>query len=173
MAFISNVVAMKAAAVAALLVMAAVSPAARAQGGAPSVPAGPLDIAQLGAKGDGKSDSTPMLLKAWKNACDATGVQKIVIPPGNYLTGGMELQVLHHHPPRRQPARHRRPQRVQEELDRDRERREPVHQRPRHHRRAGRPGVEQERLPAFLQLQGPPECTYGLLLQLLLSKMMR
>jgi galacturan 1,4-alpha-galacturonidase len=90
MAFISNV-AMKAAAVAALLVMAAVSPAARAQGGAPSVPAGPLDIAQLGAKGDGKSDSTPMLLKAWKNACDATGVQKIVIPPGNYLTGGLEL----------------------------------------------------------------------------------
>ncbi|XP_066321403.1 exopolygalacturonase-like [Miscanthus floridulus] len=91
MAFISNV-AMKAAAVAAL-VMAAVSPAARAQaaGGAPSVPAGPLDIAQLGAKGDGKSDSTPMLLKAWKNACDATGVQKIVIPPGNYLTGGLEL----------------------------------------------------------------------------------
>ena len=91
MAFISNVMAMKAAAVAALLVMAAVSPAARAQGGAPSVPAGPLDIAQLGAKGDGKSDSTPMLLKAWKNACDATGVQKIVIPPGNYLTGGLEL----------------------------------------------------------------------------------
>ncbi|XP_066377237.1 exopolygalacturonase-like [Miscanthus floridulus] len=32
-----------------------------------------------------------MLLKAWKNACDATGVQKIVIPPGNYLTGGLEL----------------------------------------------------------------------------------
>ncbi|AQK69593.1 Pectin lyase-like superfamily protein [Zea mays] len=96
MAFISNI-AVKAAAVAALLLVAAVSPAARAAavavaGGAPSVPAGPLDIAQLGAKGDGKSDSTPMILKAWKNACEATGVQKIVIPPGNYLTGGLELK---------------------------------------------------------------------------------
>ncbi|AQK60040.1 hypothetical protein ZEAMMB73_Zm00001d053662 [Zea mays] len=89
MAFISSA-AMKAA-VAALLVFAAVSPAARAVaaeaeakakavGGAPSVPAGSLDIAQLGAKGDGKSDSTPMVLKAWKHACEATGQQKIVIP---------------------------------------------------------------------------------------------
>ncbi|AQK60041.1 hypothetical protein ZEAMMB73_Zm00001d053662 [Zea mays] len=63
MAFISSA-AMKAA-VAALLVFAAVSPAARAVaaeaeakakavGGAPSVPAGSLDIAQLGAKGDSK-----------------------------------------------------------------------------------------------------------------------
>ncbi|AQK60056.1 hypothetical protein ZEAMMB73_Zm00001d053662 [Zea mays] len=73
MAFISSA-AMKAA-VAALLVFAAVSPAARAVaaavGGAPSVPAGSLDIAQLGAKGDGKSDSTPMVLKAWKHACEA------------------------------------------------------------------------------------------------------
>ncbi|AQK60049.1 hypothetical protein ZEAMMB73_Zm00001d053662 [Zea mays] len=88
MAFISSA-AMKAA-VAALLVFAAVSPAARAVaaeaeakakavGGAPSVPAGSLDIAQLGAKGDGKSDSTPMVLKAWKHACEATGQQKIII----------------------------------------------------------------------------------------------
>lgn len=101
MAFISSA-AMKAA-VAALLVFAAVSPAARAAaeveaeakakavGGAPSVPAGSLDIAQLGAKGDGKSDSTPMVLKAWKHACEATGQQKIVIPKGNYLTGALDL----------------------------------------------------------------------------------
>ncbi|AQK60031.1 hypothetical protein ZEAMMB73_Zm00001d053662 [Zea mays] len=93
MAFISSA-AMKAA-VAALLVFAAVSPAARAVaaavGGAPSVPAGSLDIAQLGAKGDGKSDSTPMVLKAWKHACEATGQQKIVIPKGNYLTGALDL----------------------------------------------------------------------------------
>lgn len=104
MAFTSNNVAMKAAAVAALLVLATVSPAARAgkhaapeaeaaaAGGAQSQPAGPLDLAQLGAKGDGKSDCTPMLLKAWKHACEASGVQKIVIPPGNYLTGGVELK---------------------------------------------------------------------------------
>ncbi|AQK60039.1 hypothetical protein ZEAMMB73_Zm00001d053662, partial [Zea mays] len=78
------------------------------------------------------------------------------LPDGRAGPGG-PLQVLHHHPPRRQPARHRRPQRVQEELDRDPERRQPVHQRPRHHRRAGSPGVEQERVPAFLQLQNPPQ----------------
>jgi galacturan 1,4-alpha-galacturonidase len=61
-------------------------------GGAPSVPAGPLDIVHLGAKGDGKSDSTPAILKAWKNACDATGTQKIIIPAGIYLTGALELK---------------------------------------------------------------------------------
>ncbi|OEL20584.1 Exopolygalacturonase [Dichanthelium oligosanthes] len=80
--------------VAALLVAAASSPAragAPVAGGAPSVPAGPLDIVHLGAKGDGKSDSTQAILKAWKNACDATGTQKIIIPAGNYLTGAMEL----------------------------------------------------------------------------------
>nr|TKW37455.1 hypothetical protein SEVIR_1G048800v2 [Setaria viridis] len=63
-----------------------------ADGGAPSVPAGPLDIVHLGAKGDGKSDSTQAILKAWKNACDATGTHKIVIPAGNYLTGALELK---------------------------------------------------------------------------------
>jgi len=61
-------------------------------GGPPSVPAGPLDIVQLGAKGDGKTDSTQAILKAWKNACDATGTQKIVVPAGNYLTGAIELK---------------------------------------------------------------------------------
>lgn len=63
-----------------------------AAGAAPSVPAGPLDIAQLGAKGDGTSDSTAFVLQAWKNACNATGTQKIVIPPGNYLTGALNLK---------------------------------------------------------------------------------
>lgn len=81
--------------VAALLAVVAVSPARAgapaAAGGAPSMPAGPLDIVHLGAKGDGKSDSTQMILKAWKNACGATGTQKIVIPAGNYLTGALEL----------------------------------------------------------------------------------
>ncbi|KAF0935365.1 hypothetical protein E2562_032056 [Oryza meyeriana var. granulata] len=57
----------------------------------PSTPEGPLDIAQLGAKGDGKSDSTKFILQAWKYACKATGTQKIVIPPGNYLTGALLL----------------------------------------------------------------------------------
>lgn len=64
---------------------------AAAAGGSPSMPAGSLDIVQLGAKGDGKSDSTQAILKAWKNACDATGVQKILIPAGNYLTGALDL----------------------------------------------------------------------------------
>ncbi|XP_062221249.1 exopolygalacturonase-like [Phragmites australis] len=66
------------------------TPAAAASG-APSVPAGPLDITKLGAKGDGKTDSTKAILQAWKNACSATGTQKIVIPKGNYLTGALDL----------------------------------------------------------------------------------
>lgn len=77
-----------AAAVAVLL--AATSPAF-ANPAAPSVPAGPLDITKLGARGDGKSDSTQAIMQAWKHACAATGTQKIVIPPGNYLTGNLEL----------------------------------------------------------------------------------
>ncbi|KAF7084121.1 hypothetical protein CFC21_087805 [Triticum aestivum] len=60
-------------------------------GGAPSLPAGPLDIVMLGAKGDGKTDATQAVMKAWKNACGATGTQKIVIPPGNFLVGALEL----------------------------------------------------------------------------------
>ncbi|KAF8691405.1 hypothetical protein HU200_040542 [Digitaria exilis] len=67
------------------------SPVPAAAGGSPSVPAGPLDIVQLGAKGDGKSDATQAILKAWKNACDSTGTQKITIPAGNFLTGALEL----------------------------------------------------------------------------------
>ncbi|TVU32934.1 hypothetical protein EJB05_24699, partial [Eragrostis curvula] len=75
-------------AAAALLLVAASSPASA---GAPAIPAGPLDITKLGARGDGKSDSTPAIMQAWKHACAATGVQKIVIPPGNFLTGALEL----------------------------------------------------------------------------------
>ncbi|KAG8058400.1 hypothetical protein GUJ93_ZPchr0002g25393 [Zizania palustris] len=57
----------------------------------PSKPEGSLDIAQLGARGDGKTDSTKFIMQAWKYACAATGTQKIVIPPGNYLTGALAL----------------------------------------------------------------------------------
>ncbi|KAL6630018.1 hypothetical protein ACP70R_029783 [Stipagrostis hirtigluma subsp. patula] len=100
MAF-TNVVAVMAAAAALLLLVsparagapAAAKPMAApaAAGGAPSVPAGPLDITKLGAKGDGKTDSTKAILEAWKNACGATGTQKILIPQGNFLTGALEL----------------------------------------------------------------------------------
>jgi galacturan 1,4-alpha-galacturonidase len=72
----------------------AAKPAAAAAvdvGGPPSVPAGPLDITKLGAKGDGKTDSTQAIMQAWKNACGATGTQKIVIPEGNFLIGALEL----------------------------------------------------------------------------------
>lgn len=62
-----------------------------AAGGAPSMPAGPLDIVLLGAKGDGKTDATQAVMKAWKNACAATGTQKITIPAGNFLVGPLEL----------------------------------------------------------------------------------
>jgi len=96
MAPINNNVAMTVVAAAVALLLLATNAAGAAYaapaGGAPSVPAGPLDIVQLGAKGDGKTDSTQAILKAWKNACDATGTQKIVVPAGNYLTGAIELK---------------------------------------------------------------------------------
>uniref|UniRef100_J3LAJ7 Exopolygalacturonase n=1 Tax=Oryza brachyantha TaxID=4533 RepID=J3LAJ7_ORYBR len=76
-------------AAAALALMA--SQAAATPGATPSTPEGALDIAQPGAKGDGKSDSTRFILQAWTHACRATGTQKIVIPPGNYLTGALLL----------------------------------------------------------------------------------
>ena len=96
MAPINNNVAMTVVAAAVALLLLATNAAGAAYaapaGGAPSVPAGPLDIVQLGAKGDGKTDSTQAILKAWKNACDATGTQKIVIPAGNFLTGAIGLK---------------------------------------------------------------------------------
>ncbi|KAL6888844.1 hypothetical protein ACP4OV_009870 [Aristida adscensionis] len=113
MAFTDSAAMTAAAAAAALVVLAAIAPAhagapvaPAAAGAAPALgakpgaagaaaaggpPLGPLDITKLGAKGDGKTDSTQAIMQAWKNACGATGTQKIIIPPGDFLTGALEL----------------------------------------------------------------------------------
>jgi galacturan 1,4-alpha-galacturonidase len=87
MAFSNNIAAITTLLAAAVVLVAP----ALADPAAPSVPAGPLDITKLGAKGDGKSDSTRAIMQAWKHACEATGTQKILIPPGNFLTGALDL----------------------------------------------------------------------------------
>jgi galacturan 1,4-alpha-galacturonidase len=87
MAFSNNIASITTLLAAAVVLVAP----ALADPAAPSVPAGPLDITKLGAKGDGKSDSTRAIMQAWKHACEATGTQKILIPPGNFLTGALDL----------------------------------------------------------------------------------
>ncbi|XP_062178520.1 exopolygalacturonase-like [Phragmites australis] len=56
-----------------------------------SGPGGSFDISKLGAKGDGKTDSTKALTEAWASACAKTGAQKILIPKGDYLTGPLNF----------------------------------------------------------------------------------
>ncbi|XP_062227642.1 exopolygalacturonase-like [Phragmites australis] len=56
-----------------------------------SGPGGSFDISKLGAKGDGKTDSTKALTEAWASACAKTGAQKILIPKGDYLTGALNF----------------------------------------------------------------------------------
>src|SRR5947207_11935950 len=50
-----------------------------------SGPGGSFDISKLGAKGDGKTDSTKALEEAWASACAKEGKQTILIPKGDYL----------------------------------------------------------------------------------------
>lgn len=53
--------------------------------------AGSSDISELGAKGDGKTDSTKALNDAWAAACGKEGAQTITIPKGDYLTGPLNF----------------------------------------------------------------------------------
>ena len=87
---LSNNVAMTLAA--AVVVLLASSSPARANPLPPTLPASELDITKLGARGDGKTDSTQAIQQAWENACAGTGTHRILIPPGNFLTGGLQLR---------------------------------------------------------------------------------
>ncbi|KAL6850075.1 hypothetical protein ACP4OV_020702 [Aristida adscensionis] len=58
---------------------------------AASGPGGAFDISTLGAKGDGKTDSTKAINEAFTSACDKEGEQKILIPKGDYLTGPINM----------------------------------------------------------------------------------
>ncbi|KAE8791498.1 Exopolygalacturonase [Hordeum vulgare] len=62
-----------------------------ADGPAASGPGGEYDITKLGAKPDGKTDSTKAVEEAWASACGGTGKQTIVIPKGDFLTGALNF----------------------------------------------------------------------------------
>ncbi|KAG8094797.1 hypothetical protein GUJ93_ZPchr0012g19039 [Zizania palustris] len=61
--------------------------------GTPAVtgPGGCFDITELGATGNGRTDSTKAVMEAWTSACGGTGKQTIVIPNGDFLTGALNL----------------------------------------------------------------------------------
>ena len=53
----------------------------------PSVVHGVYNVADFGAKADGKTDSTRSFLSAWASACATNGPTTIYVPRGSYLVG--------------------------------------------------------------------------------------
>ncbi|KAL5710113.1 galacturonan 1,4-alpha-galacturonidase [Ranunculus cassubicifolius] len=53
---------------------------------------GVVDVTKLGAVADGKTDNAKAFTSAWTQACGATQKTKMLIPPGNYLTGPVNFQ---------------------------------------------------------------------------------
>ncbi|KAL9245180.1 hypothetical protein vseg_018859 [Gypsophila vaccaria] len=49
-----------------------------------------FDISKFGAQPNG--DATLGLLGAWKEACESVTPSKVVVPPGSYMLGGVDLQ---------------------------------------------------------------------------------
>ncbi|KAJ8761533.1 hypothetical protein K2173_001668 [Erythroxylum novogranatense] len=56
-----------------------------------NVMATPLDVTKYGAVADEKTDMVEALKKAWTEACASTTPSTIVIPPGTYMLGKIEL----------------------------------------------------------------------------------
>ena len=50
------------------------------------------NVVNLGAKGDGKTDSTKYFLSAWASACASTSPATIYVPKGNYLLTKADFQ---------------------------------------------------------------------------------
>ncbi|XP_021603878.1 polygalacturonase-like [Manihot esculenta] len=50
-----------------------------------------FDVNNYGGKGDGKSEISKALLGAWKEACSATGSNRVVVPKGTYSIGLPDL----------------------------------------------------------------------------------
>ncbi|XP_022871629.1 polygalacturonase-like [Olea europaea var. sylvestris] len=52
------------------------------------------NVLDLGAKGDGKTDSTTAFLKAWSAACGSPGPATVYAPPGRYLVKNAHFKGL-------------------------------------------------------------------------------
>ena len=48
-----------------------------------------FDVVQLGAKPDGKTDSSKAFMDAWKAACGSVVSASIYVPPGRFLINGL------------------------------------------------------------------------------------
>jgi hypothetical protein len=56
----------------------------------PEIPDAVVDVTQLGARGDGRTDDTDALRRAIES-CHASGGGHVIVPAGTYLTGAIEL----------------------------------------------------------------------------------
>nr|AAX45476.1 polygalacturonase [Lilium longiflorum]AAZ91659.1 polygalacturonase [Lilium longiflorum] len=56
------------------------------------VPETKVNVKSFGAVGDGKTDSTQAILRAWDQACNGFGKQRVIVPEGVYLTGPMAFR---------------------------------------------------------------------------------
>nr|GEW62625.1 pectin lyase-like superfamily protein [Tanacetum cinerariifolium] len=51
--------------------------------------AGTYNVKSLGAKPDGKTDSTKAFMSAWTNACASANAATVYVPQGRYMVGGL------------------------------------------------------------------------------------
>ncbi|XP_076951663.1 polygalacturonase-like [Bidens hawaiensis] len=49
------------------------------------------NVNKLGAKADGKTDSTKAFMSAWSRACGSVKAATVYVPKGRYMVGGMEF----------------------------------------------------------------------------------
>ncbi|GAY67945.1 hypothetical protein CUMW_260360 [Citrus unshiu] len=57
-----------------------------------AIPVVTYNVISLGAKSDGRSDSTKAFLAAWAKACGSTAASTIYVPPGRYLLHNVVFQ---------------------------------------------------------------------------------
>ncbi|KAL9432080.1 hypothetical protein AB3S75_027156 [Citrus x aurantiifolia] len=57
-----------------------------------AIPVVTYNVISLGAKSDGRSDSTKAFLAAWAKACGSTAASTIYVPPGRYLLYNVVFQ---------------------------------------------------------------------------------
>ncbi|XP_052291930.1 polygalacturonase-like [Citrus sinensis] len=57
-----------------------------------AIPLATYSMISLGAKSDGRTDSTKAFLAAWAKACVSTAASTIYVPPGRYLLGNVVFQ---------------------------------------------------------------------------------